>query len=163
MYRCLPCLWKIKSADYSNRYKKRDAYLKLVDLVKKYNPTETVGETVVKKKIQALRTVFKRELNKVEHSSKSGAGTEELYVPKLWYYDLMSFTRDQEIPRPLESMIAVEEEEEAEVRSHSPVGDDHFQAADTPTGANDAITITQHVDSAEEQNSQAVRQCSSRK
>ncbi|CAJ0922608.1 unnamed protein product [Ranitomeya imitator] len=84
MYRSLPCLWKIKSADYSNRYKKKDAYEKL-----------------------ALRTVYKKELNKVEKSLKSGAGTDDVYVPKLWYYDLLAFTRDQEIPRPCQTVTSI--------------------------------------------------------
>ncbi|CAJ0938723.1 unnamed protein product [Ranitomeya imitator] len=93
MYRSLPCLWKIKSADYSNRYKKKDAYENLVAIYKEHHPTETVDEHIVRKKIQALRTVYKKELNKVEKSLKSGAGTDDVYVPKLWYYDLLAFTR----------------------------------------------------------------------
>ncbi|CAJ0962934.1 unnamed protein product [Ranitomeya imitator] len=100
-YRSLPCLWKIKSADYSNRYKKKAAYEKLVALYKQHHPTETLDENIVRKKIQALRTVYKkRNEQKVEKSMKSGAGTDDGYVPKLWYYDLLAFTRDQEIPRP---------------------------------------------------------------
>ncbi|CAJ0956626.1 unnamed protein product [Ranitomeya imitator] len=100
MYRSLPCLWKIKFADYSIHYKKKAAYEKLVALYKEHHPTETVDENIVRKKIQALRTVYKKEMNKVEKSMKSGAGTDDVYVPKLWYYDLLAFTRDQEIIRP---------------------------------------------------------------
>ncbi|CAJ0961704.1 unnamed protein product [Ranitomeya imitator] len=107
MYRSLPCLWKIKSADYSNRYKKKDAYEKLVAIYKEHHPTETVDEHIVRKKIQALRTVYKKELNKVEKSLKSGAGTDDVYVPKLWYYDLLAFTRDQEIPRPCQTVTSI--------------------------------------------------------
>ncbi|CAJ0963756.1 unnamed protein product [Ranitomeya imitator] len=59
-----------------------------------------------KKQIQALRTVLKKEVNKVEKSKKSVAGTDEVYVPKLWYYDLMAFTRDQEIPRPCQTVTS---------------------------------------------------------
>ncbi|XP_077112988.1 uncharacterized protein LOC143768183 [Ranitomeya variabilis] len=80
MYRSLPCLWKIKSADYSNRYKKKAAYEKLVALYKQHHPTETVDENIVRKKIQALRTVYKKEMNKVEKSVKSGAGTDDVFV-----------------------------------------------------------------------------------
>ncbi|CAJ0960777.1 unnamed protein product [Ranitomeya imitator] len=107
MYRSLPCLWKIKSADYSNRYKKKDAYEKLVAIYKEHHPTETVDEHIVRKKIQALRTVYKKELNKVEKSLKSGARTDDVYVPKLWYYDLLAFTRDQEIPRPCQTVTSI--------------------------------------------------------
>ncbi|CAJ0921200.1 unnamed protein product [Ranitomeya imitator] len=54
MYRSLPCLWKIKSADYSNRNMKRAAYEKLVAFHKEHHPTESVDETIVRKKIQAF-------------------------------------------------------------------------------------------------------------
>ncbi|XP_073445415.1 uncharacterized protein [Dendrobates tinctorius] len=136
LYRSLPCLWKIKSADYSNKYKKKEAYDKLVALCKQHNPSDTVDETVVKKKIQGLRNVYKKELNKVEKSTKSGAGTEEVYVPKLWYYDLMAFTRDQEVPRPMASTMSLTEEE-PEIRPDSPVCDEHCQALSTPTCGSD--------------------------
>ncbi|CAJ0968505.1 unnamed protein product [Ranitomeya imitator] len=63
--------------------------------------------TLCVKKSQALRTVYKKELNKVEKSLKSGAGTDDVYVPKLWYYDLLAFTRDQEIPRPCQTVTSI--------------------------------------------------------
>ncbi|XP_069604914.1 uncharacterized protein [Ranitomeya imitator] len=107
MYRSLPFLWKIKSADYSNRNMKRAAYEKLVALHKEHHPTESVDETIVRKKIQALRTVYKKELNKVKKSKKSGAGADDVYVPKLWYFDLLAFTRDQEIPRPAQTVTSL--------------------------------------------------------
>ena len=37
-------------------------------------------------------------MNKVTESKRSGKGTEEIYVPTLWYYDQMSFTLNQETP-----------------------------------------------------------------
>ncbi|XP_077148676.1 uncharacterized protein LOC143809484 isoform X1 [Ranitomeya variabilis] len=124
MYRSLPCLWKIKSADYSNRYKKKAAYEKLVALYKQHHPTETVDENIVRKKIQALRTVYKKELNKVEKSVKSGAGTDDVYVPKLWYYDLLAFTRDQEIPRPSKTVTSLCAPSAEEILPESP--DEHI-------------------------------------
>ncbi|CAJ0943539.1 unnamed protein product [Ranitomeya imitator] len=86
---------------------KKAAYEKLVALHKEHHPTETVDETIVRKKIQALRTVYKKELNKGEKSKKSGAGTDDLYVPKLWYYDLLAFTWDQEIPCPCQTVTSL--------------------------------------------------------
>ncbi|XP_077155581.1 uncharacterized protein LOC143818016 [Ranitomeya variabilis] len=124
MYRSLPCLWKIKSSDYSDRYKKKDAYGKLMAVYKQHHPTETVDEIIVRKKIHALRTVYKKELNKVEKSVKSGAGTDDIYVPKLWYYDLMEFTRDQEIPRPLRSVSSYCAPATQEILPESP--DEHI-------------------------------------
>ncbi|XP_077105048.1 uncharacterized protein LOC143759239 [Ranitomeya variabilis] len=99
IYQSFPCLWKIKSPEYSNREKRKAGYSKLIELYNLHAPEEQATETVVKKKIQALRTVWRKELNKVLKSSKSGSSTEEVYVPKLWYFDYLNFLRDQEVPR----------------------------------------------------------------
>ncbi|KAM4026816.1 LOW QUALITY PROTEIN: uncharacterized protein ACNLHF_022677 [Anomaloglossus baeobatrachus] len=82
-YQTLSCLWPIKSAEYSNKLIKKKAYMELVEVVKKHCPSERVDINVVKKKIQGLRTVFKQELKKVEDSQRSGAGTADIYVPRL--------------------------------------------------------------------------------
>ncbi|KAM4013343.1 uncharacterized protein ACNLHF_006454 isoform 1-T1 [Anomaloglossus baeobatrachus] len=141
MYQSLPCLWKIKSVDYSNRYKKKQAYEQLIELFQRHNPTETITTEIVRKKIQGLRTVYKKELNKVEKASKSGAGTEELYVPKLWYYDLLAFIRDQEVPRTITS-LSLGPGTQPEVRSDTTVGDDRCEAGPIVTGGDDEIAGT---------------------
>lgn len=41
---------------------------------------------------------------KVRASEKSGAGTEEVHVPKLWYFDKLLFLEDQETPRMSKSI-----------------------------------------------------------
>ncbi|XP_077137825.1 uncharacterized protein LOC143803960 [Ranitomeya variabilis] len=99
IYRSFPCLWKIKSPEYSNRQKRKAGYSKLIELYNLQAPEEQATENVVKKKIQALRTVWRKELNKVLQSSKSGSSAEEVYVPRLWYFDYLNFLRDQEVPR----------------------------------------------------------------
>ncbi|CAJ0967363.1 unnamed protein product [Ranitomeya imitator] len=137
MYRSLPCLWKIKSVDYSNRYKKKAAYEKLVALYKQHHPTETVDENIVRKKIQALRTVYKKEVNKVEKSMKSGAGTDDVYVPKLWYYDLLAFTRDQKIPRPFQTVTSLCAPSAEEILPESPGEHVPPQQLKTPEGNDD--------------------------
>ncbi|GLV46160.1 hypothetical protein CBL_02876 [Carabus blaptoides fortunei] len=38
-------------------------------------------------------------MKKIEDSKRSGAGADEIYEPHLWYYDLLLFTKDQEMPR----------------------------------------------------------------
>ncbi|CAH0549566.1 unnamed protein product [Brassicogethes aeneus] len=50
-------------------------------------------------KLQNLRTAFRKELRRVEESKRSGAGYDDIYVPKLWYYDLLLFTCDDVLPR----------------------------------------------------------------
>ncbi|XP_077113908.1 uncharacterized protein LOC143769283 isoform X1 [Ranitomeya variabilis] len=99
IYHSFPCLWKIKSPEYCNREKRKEGYSKLIDFYKLHAPEEIANEAVIKKKIQALRTVWRKELDKVLHTTRSGASTEDVYVPKLWYFEHMNFLRDQEVPR----------------------------------------------------------------
>ncbi|XP_077128656.1 aprataxin isoform X1 [Ranitomeya variabilis] len=99
IYQSFPCLWRIKSPEYSNREKRKAGYANLIAFYNLHAPEEQATEAIVKKKIQALRTVWRKELNKVLHTSKSGASTEEVYVPKLWYFQHLNFLRDQEVPR----------------------------------------------------------------
>ncbi|OCT85215.1 hypothetical protein XELAEV_18023379mg [Xenopus laevis] len=93
----LPCLWKIKAAEYSNRHKRTEAYETLVQLCKRINPAANVD--YVKNKISNISNVFRKEFNKVQSSKKSGASADDIYTPRLWYYDLLYFTVLQEIPR----------------------------------------------------------------
>ncbi|XP_066457448.1 uncharacterized protein [Eleutherodactylus coqui] len=97
VYRSLPCLWKVTCPDYSNRLKKNEAYKKLMEVVQNYLPGHQVDLKMVKAKIQNLRTAYRKELNKVWHSKRCGARAEEVYRPKLWYFSLLNFTRDQEV------------------------------------------------------------------
>jgi len=38
-------------------------------------------------------------LKKIKDSKRSGSGTDNLYTPKLWYFDKLQFLVDQETPR----------------------------------------------------------------
>ncbi|XP_073506804.1 uncharacterized protein [Phyllobates terribilis] len=147
LYRSLPCLWQIKSTDYCNREKKREAYQQLISLFKRHGPNEKVDEELVKRKIQGLRTVYKKELNRVEKSKKSGTGTDEVYVPTLWYYDLLAFTRDQELPRRMVCTIRQTPEEDPDIRTDSPVEDHHWQDDDisaTERGMEEASVMSRN-------------------
>lgn len=97
-YRKMPCLWKIKSKEYSNRVLKNDALGKLAELCKTIYPNADAN--YVRNKISNLRTVFKKELNKIKESERSGAGADDIYVPRLWYFDSLRFLTDQCDCRP---------------------------------------------------------------
>ncbi|KAH9633665.1 hypothetical protein HF086_009765 [Spodoptera exigua] len=45
----------------------------------------------LKKKIDNLKTNYFKELKKVKASKHTGAGSEDVYVPTIWYYDSFSF------------------------------------------------------------------------
>ncbi|KAL1488632.1 hypothetical protein ABEB36_014432 [Hypothenemus hampei] len=102
LYRSFPCLWKIKSKEYSDRDKKRQAY---EILIRKYKEIDHAAnkETIVKKNKFIANCV--KELSKVNKSIRSGAGDEDIYKPSLWYFDLLSFLNDQETPRKSTSTI----------------------------------------------------------
>ncbi|XP_073450529.1 uncharacterized protein [Aquarana catesbeiana] len=95
MYRSFHCLWNVKFADYSNKQKRMKAYEQLVQLCRTVCPTANVQ--FVKHKIANLRTVFKKEYNKVQVSKRTAACAADVYVPRLWYFDLLKFTLGQDL------------------------------------------------------------------
>ena len=99
LYRNFPALWKIKSDDYKNRLLKSECYVKLIEKLREIDPSTT--RSTVTKKINSLRSNYRRELKKVLNSMKSGAGVDDdIYTPSLWYFDDLSFLRDQEVQQP---------------------------------------------------------------
>ncbi|GJQ81200.1 hypothetical protein Trydic_g23368 [Trypoxylus dichotomus] len=90
LYKSLPALWKVKSDDYMNREKKTEAYKILLNLYREKYPMATREDLT--KKINSLRTNFRKELRKIAESKN------EVYKPTLWYFDAMNFLTDQETP-----------------------------------------------------------------
>ncbi|XP_041979929.1 uncharacterized protein LOC121733669 [Aricia agestis] len=86
-----PCLWKVRSRDYTARHKRNMAYDELV----KYCRTigfPSANREFVTKKIQNLRGAFRKELKKVLEARRQNV----VYQPSLWYYEQMMFIRDQD-------------------------------------------------------------------
>ncbi|CAB3248373.1 unnamed protein product [Arctia plantaginis] len=131
-YRNETCLWKTTCKDYHDGNKKNAVYDRLIEKYKPIDPNAT-RDTVVKK-INNLRTTYKKELNKIKTSCKSGAGTDEIYKPCLWYFELLSFLYDQEVPRPSTSNI---DDDENETQSTTGIGSTSYDFPDsdrdTPT------------------------------
>ena len=94
LYQSLPCLWKIKSKEYSNKLARELAYSKIVEFCKQFD--SLADKHYVAHKINNLRGAFRKELKKIEASKLSGASGEEVYEPKLWYYPYLLFIKDQE-------------------------------------------------------------------
>jgi len=103
-YRSFPSLWKNSDKIYLNR--KKEAYHELVNLCKLRFPTIT--RDLVVKKIQSPRGSFWKELKKVQASKHSGASTDDIYTPSLWYYELLLFTADCETASNSSDKIATE-------------------------------------------------------
>nr|CAD7417682.1 unnamed protein product [Timema poppensis] len=73
------------------------------------------------KKLNSLRTNFRKELKKMKDSKKSGAGAEEVYESILWYFDSMKFLINQETPS--DYINTCEDESEGSVVDLSVFGD----------------------------------------
>ncbi|XP_037295769.1 uncharacterized protein LOC115455511 isoform X1 [Manduca sexta] len=88
LYHDFPCLWNSELDSYKNRNERNMAWELLADKLKELEPKASVA--TAKKKIEHLRTAFRREYRKVV-KSKRGLGS--VHVPSLWYYKLISFIR----------------------------------------------------------------------
>ena len=104
-YRNLPVLWDQQCTAYSNRIKKAAAYDILIEKLKAIEPDATRDSVV--KKINNLRSTFRKELKKVNNSRRLGAGSDDVYVPSLWYFNDLMFLVDQEIADPSESTLDI--------------------------------------------------------
>ncbi|XP_016925868.2 uncharacterized protein [Drosophila suzukii] len=90
MYRDLPVLWDTSLRDYTNREKRAEAYLRLVPIYHYLKRDATVED--VKKKINTLRTNYRKELKVVESAMRSG----NLHSPRCWTFQELDFLRNSE-------------------------------------------------------------------
>ncbi|MCL4145992.1 UNVERIFIED_CONTAM: hypothetical protein GTU68_055907 [Idotea baltica] len=95
VYRGLPALWDVKCKNYTNRAKKGEQYDVLIQKYRKRYPNAEKQEVV--KKINSLRTNFRKELKRIRDAEKSGVGAEDM-EPMLWYFDEMKFLVTKETP-----------------------------------------------------------------
>ena len=72
----MPCLWDVRSKEYSNKHIKQECLTLLLEKLKEIDPDANVD--VVRKKIDNFRSSYRRELRKVEKSKSSGCGSDEV-------------------------------------------------------------------------------------
>ncbi|XP_034487407.1 uncharacterized protein LOC117791700 [Drosophila innubila] len=83
------CLWQPKHHDYSNHASRNKAYDKLVEKLKEVEPNP--DRAMVVRKINSLRSAFRREFRKSSNKSD--------YETRLWYYDKLLFIADHKPKR----------------------------------------------------------------
>ncbi|XP_035442289.2 uncharacterized protein LOC118270658 [Spodoptera frugiperda] len=88
-YRELPVLWDITHKHYNHRDVRKKAYEYLLEYYNEYDKTATIY--TLKKKIENMRSAYKREIKKVEKGVVDG----QPYTPSLWYFNHLKFL-DQE-------------------------------------------------------------------
>ncbi|PIO11668.1 hypothetical protein AB205_0157380 [Aquarana catesbeiana] len=102
MFRELSCLWEINHPHYRNQTKRKTALDQLLEIVKQVIPMADI--TYLKFLIDGLRSTYVREHQKVQNSQRSGAA-DDIYVPRMWYYDRLHFLAGQTEPRPTLSSL----------------------------------------------------------
>jgi hypothetical protein len=75
------------------------------------------------KKLNSLRTNFRKELKRIKYSEKSGTGADDVVEPPFWYFEEMKFFMGQEEPCTSLNTIQVGEEGEQESEEVDSVGD----------------------------------------
>lgn len=95
-YRQARLLWDECHEHYKLKHKRHDA---LVTLSVAFG----VDKSHTEKRIKNLQTRFSKEYKKAKDSQRSGAGVEDIYVPKWYAYDALLFLRNKNRPRPTTS------------------------------------------------------------
>ncbi|XP_060663326.1 uncharacterized protein LOC132796249 isoform X2 [Drosophila nasuta] len=94
LYRSMPELWLANSKNYRNRKLKAQSYERLLQHLRHADPNSNIH--MLKRKINNLRTSYRRELRKVHESKSLGRHQGDEYVPSLWYFNELDFLYDEE-------------------------------------------------------------------
>uniref|UniRef100_A0A182RXR4 MADF domain-containing protein n=1 Tax=Anopheles funestus TaxID=62324 RepID=A0A182RXR4_ANOFN len=86
LYKSFPCLWHQQSKQYE--HEKQKAYEALVQKYREVDPQAT--KETVERKINTLRTSYRKQLRRLQRSSKAGTNRQ----PTWWYFELFSFLDD---------------------------------------------------------------------
>lgn len=96
-------LWDVTSSEYKIREKKNYGYRELLKIFKNIKQDATIDD--VKKKINSLRSNYRRELRKLKQK-QSEAGTDDIYQSSVWWFDKMNFL--EYLGKPLESIYSLD-------------------------------------------------------
>ncbi|XP_018787740.1 PREDICTED: uncharacterized protein LOC108968273 [Bactrocera latifrons] len=89
IYEESPALWDPRSMAYKKPYLKREAYTKLRDKLREIDANVQID--YVKRRINGLRSCYRRELRRIQDSKRKG---DNLYRPTLFYFKEMNFLDD---------------------------------------------------------------------
>uniref|UniRef100_A0A182K1Y8 MADF domain-containing protein n=1 Tax=Anopheles christyi TaxID=43041 RepID=A0A182K1Y8_9DIPT len=89
LYKSFPCLWHRKSNEYEQQ--KQRAYDALVQKYREVDPQ--ANKETVKRKINALRTGYRKQLRRLNRPSRAGTSNSQRQ-PTWWYFQLFDFLDD---------------------------------------------------------------------
>ncbi|KAG8278616.1 hypothetical protein J6590_014171 [Homalodisca vitripennis] len=85
LYRDAECLWNLASPTYKNKQMRQAA----IDNLVKDMGKEGFGIQEAKQKIKNMRSTYNQELTKIKISTKSGAGSTDIYVPAVKWFAIL--------------------------------------------------------------------------
>lgn len=89
-----PVLWNIKHKDYCNVKLKDQVFKNMWKQLEAQGLVTEMDEKQLKAKIKNLKDIYRNELAKIAKSKKSGSGREDIYTPKLLWFDVAGFLRE---------------------------------------------------------------------
>lgn len=95
-YESPPELWNSSHPSYMNKTRRNLALDKLVNIYSKMKPGANRAD--VRRKINTLRSNYRKELKKIVSSKRSGSGTDEVYQPTSWVFRALKFPHNSEQP-----------------------------------------------------------------
>ncbi|CAH1102249.1 unnamed protein product [Psylliodes chrysocephalus] len=106
-----PCLYNVHLKLYHNKHARNAALEIIKEALSTVRPGITIPE--IKSKWNGLKTNCSTEHKKIQQSQTSGAGTDDIYTPSIWYYSKLSFLLDYTKPR--KSMDSISDQVESDV------------------------------------------------
>ncbi|XP_055623622.1 uncharacterized protein LOC129767036 [Toxorhynchites rutilus septentrionalis] len=117
-YELSPELWNQTNGKYKNKTARNLALDRLIPFLERINPTNNTREHV-NKRINSLRTNYRKELKKNCASKRSGKSADEIYTPSSWTFFALSFLERFEKPvEQKETEEVIEQELEQQQDSH---------------------------------------------
>lgn len=96
LYKQHDCLWNPELESYKNFHLKKTALNKIVTDMRMPGLTTSIA----KDRIKSIRTMYRRELNKVMKSMASATNSRYVYKPKLfWFKQMDAFMRRVTVSR----------------------------------------------------------------
>ena len=100
-----PLLYNVNHPQYHLKEKRRNCINKIISELDDALVYPLPSYDDVLKKINALRTYYVAEKNKIEQSKASGAGINDVYKSKWYFFEQLSFLSDNITPRTTHSNL----------------------------------------------------------
>lgn len=125
LYQQHECLYNVASRGYHNRMRRENALQAICNEFKNLTGDEECTVDAISKKIRTCRTQYLENISKIAKSKNSGAGTDEVYQPKWFFCDSLTFLQPYTKARQGESSLQYSSKIPDQLENESVVEDDN--------------------------------------